>query len=84
MEVIGREYEKNKFAEIVSSGKAEFVAVYGRRRVGKTFLIKESFNNQFTFYVTGLANSNTAVQLTNFTVVLIEYSVKVCQTMLSI
>ncbi len=72
MEVIGREYEKNKFTEIVNSGKAEFVAVYGRRRVGKTFLIKEFFNNQFTFYATGLANGNTSVQLTNFTVLLNE------------
>jgi uncharacterized protein len=70
MTIIGREYEKSKLAEIVESNQPAFVAVYGRRRVGKTFLIKEFFNNQFAFYATGLANSNTKTQLLNFTILL--------------
>jgi uncharacterized protein len=70
MEIIGRAFEQNKLTEIVESGKAEFVAIYGRRRVGKTFLVKEFFDNQFAFYATGLANSNTKTQLVNFSIFL--------------
>ena len=70
MNVIGREYEKVKLTEIIESDSPAFVAVYGRRRVGKTFLIKEFFKEKFTFYATGLANSNTKTQLTNFTIFL--------------
>ena len=39
--IIGREREQQILEERLSSGRAEFIAVYGRRRVGKTFLIKE-------------------------------------------
>jgi uncharacterized protein len=70
MNIIGRQYEIGKLTEIVESEQPAFVAVYGRRRVGKTFLIKEFFNHQFTFYATGLANSNTKTQLTNFAIFL--------------
>ena len=41
--IIGREIEIELLSRIYSSGQAEFVAVYGRRRVGKTFLIREYF-----------------------------------------
>jgi uncharacterized protein len=68
MKVLGRHAELSKFKQIVDSPKAEFVAVYGRRRVGKTFLIKEFFNYQFTFYATGLHKGNTQKQLTSFTI----------------
>lgn len=68
MDILGRDFEKKRIKEIIDSNKAAFVAIYGRRRVGKTFLIKEYFNNKFTFYATGLANSNTKTQLVNFTV----------------
>jgi uncharacterized protein len=68
MNVVGRQAELLKFKQIVDSTKAEFIAVYGRRRVGKTFLIKEFFNHQFTFYATGLHKGNTQKQLTSFTI----------------
>lgn len=70
MKIIGRAFEQHKLTEIIESGKAEFVAIYGRRRVGKTFLVKEFFDNKFAFYATGLANSNTKTQLVNFTIFL--------------
>jgi uncharacterized protein len=70
MNIIGRQYEIKKLKEIVESDQPAFVAVYGRRRVGKTFLIKEFFKHQFTFYATGLANSNTNTLLSNFTLFL--------------
>ena len=70
MNIIGRINEKAVLAQLIENKKPCFVAVYGRRRVGKTFLIKEYFNNKFTFYVTGLANSTTKAQLVNFTIAL--------------
>ena len=42
------------------------VAVYGRRRVGKTFLIKEFFHNEFDFVFTGSYETPTSVQLALF------------------
>ena len=53
--MIGREHEKKKLLERYERQKAEFVAVYGRRRVGKTFLIDETFEGKFTFKHAGLS-----------------------------
>ena len=46
--IIGREQEIEKLENYISSRKSEFIAIYGRRRVGKTFLVKELFENRFT------------------------------------
>ena len=51
---IGRKEELQMLKDIKSSGRAEFVAVYGRRRVGKTYLIQQFFNNDFAFSATGI------------------------------
>ena len=48
------------------SGKPEFIAIYGRRRVGKTYLVRELFENEFVFNLAGLANSGYKQQLLNF------------------
>jgi hypothetical protein len=64
--IIGRLYEQNELQRYFQSDQSEFIAVYGRRRVGKTFLIREYFQNDFDFYLTGLANSTLASQLLNF------------------
>ncbi|MBR1479133.1 MAG: AAA family ATPase [Lachnospiraceae bacterium] len=53
--MIGRKKEQNELAELYESGKAELVAVYGRRRVGKTYLINEFFGGEFAFKHTGLS-----------------------------
>jgi AAA+ ATPase superfamily predicted ATPase len=66
MEIVGRYSEQIALQQYVKSEKPEFVAVYGRRRVGKTFLIKEFFKLSFTFYVTGLANAGKKEQMKNF------------------
>ncbi len=66
MDIIGRIAQQEELAKYLESDKSEFVAVYGRRRVGKTFLIREYFKNSFTFYVTGLANETMQNQLRNF------------------
>ncbi|MGI6223510.1 MAG: AAA family ATPase [Prevotella sp.] len=53
--IIGRKREKELLEEIYNSGNPEFVVVHGRRRVGKTFLIRELFSDRLTFYHTGLS-----------------------------
>jgi uncharacterized protein len=64
--IIGRKEEIEKLDNIIQSRKSEFLAVYGRRRVGKTFLIREYFDYKFDFQVSGLANADTSQQLFNF------------------
>ena len=66
MRIIGREDEIRELDGYMSSGKPEFLVIYGRRRVGKTFLIREYFKDDFLFAHTGLANTNTEVQLKEF------------------
>ena len=66
MSIIGREIEIEEFDAMMSSKKSEFLVVYGRRRVGKTYLIRQYFNNSFSFYSTGLAEEKTSVQISNF------------------
>ncbi len=70
MKLIGRNREIEKLTRLVNSPKPEFLAIYGRRRVGKTYLVREHFDNQFDFYATGLAKGNTKQQLTNFSIFL--------------
>ncbi len=53
--MIGRKEEIAKLNELYDSDKAQLLAVYGRRRVGKTYLIDETFENRFTFRHTGLS-----------------------------
>jgi len=72
--IIGRSREIKAFNKIVKSKKSEFLTVYGRRRVGKTFLIREYFNYQFDFHISGLANAATEQQLFNFDSTLSEQS----------
>ncbi|MEZ4850530.1 MAG: ATP-binding protein [Bacteroidia bacterium] len=64
--LIGRKEELKKLQSYLTSRKSEFVAVYGRRRVGKTFLIRKAYNNHFTFQLTGLANASMKHQLGQF------------------
>ncbi|MBZ4189279.1 AAA family ATPase [Niabella beijingensis] len=71
--LIGRKKEQEQLKKICTSAQSEFIAVYGRRRVGKTFLIRETFANNFDFYITGMANVNTRQQLLNFHLALNKY-----------
>ena len=54
--IVGRKREKEELDRIFRSPNSELVVVYGRRRVGKTFLIREHFGNQISFEITGLHN----------------------------
>ena len=66
--IIGRKEEQQILRSAAQSENSEFVAVYGRRRVGKTFLIRETFGYKFTFQHTGLAKGNTREQLFSFAI----------------
>ena len=64
--LIGRKTETSELLSLLDSDKSEFVAVYGRRRVGKTFLIRETFNYKFTFQHTGILDASIKEQLEEF------------------
>lgn len=61
--LIGRKYEQQRLREAFTSEYSEFVVVYGRRRVGKTFLVRETFDYKFTFQHSGVAQSSRSEQL---------------------
>lgn len=64
--LIGRQREQRNLEEYLASERSEFVAVYGRRRVGKTFLVRHILAGQSSFYVTGMENVTKEEQLMNF------------------
>ncbi|MEO0040676.1 MAG: hypothetical protein RL329_124 [Bacteroidota bacterium] len=66
MKVIGRQSEINLLTEVLHSPEAELIALYGRRRVGKTYLIRNVYEHQMVFELTGLNKGNLAQQLDNF------------------
>ena len=76
--MIGREDERKRLLNAFNSEYSEFVAVYGRRRVGKTFLIRESFNYHFFFQHTGVANGTLSEQLDEFRSSLKDHGHKHC------
>lgn len=72
--IIGRWQEQAVLSECYGSDKAELVAVYGRRRIGKTFLVKNFFKDGFCFYLTGIYQGTKKEQLRFFNRQLCEYS----------
>lgn len=53
--MIGRKLERSELNRLYNDGEAELIAVYGRRRVGKTYLIDETFSGRITFRHAGLS-----------------------------
>ena len=74
--LIGREKEQRILADAYHSKESKFIAVYGRRRVGKTFLIRESLNSRFTFQHTGYYGGKLADELFEFCASLREHGLK--------
>lgn len=66
MKFIGREKEIKILNDAYSSGESEFIAVYGRRRIGKTFLIKHVLEDRFSFYYSGKLDLSREMQLIAF------------------
>ena len=54
--MIGRTKEKKQLQALLEEEEPQFLAVYGRRRIGKTYLVRESFGHKFTFQHTGISN----------------------------
>ena len=66
VQLIGREQEKALLLKYGKSKKAEFVAVYGRRRFGKTFLIKQTLSDSFLFETSGVIQGTRDDQFAAF------------------
>lgn len=64
--MIGRHLEQDSIVNLLKSKKSEFLVVYGRRRVGKTFLVRRVCKNQIVFDFTGSYNVKHRDQLINF------------------
>ena len=72
--LIGRQYEWELLDDVMKSNESEMVIVYGRRRVGKTYLVNRYFNNSYAFKHTGVFNKCTGTQLERFAASLEDYS----------
>ena len=66
--IVGRQDQITLLQQSLNSSEAEFIAVYGRRRVGKTFLIREFFDSDICFEIIGMNEASVADQLNNFSV----------------
>ena len=65
--IIGRKEERTFLNKVLNSAEPELVAVFGRRRVGKTFLIRNTFAAHLAFEFSGIHNASFDQQLENFT-----------------
>ena len=70
--IIGRQEEKRILGQALNSADAELIAVYGRRRIGKTFLIRNYYEKELVFEFTGVHEASLKTQLYNFSLALEE------------
>lgn len=66
-EIVGRKEEIKILEKAIHSNEAELVAVTGRRRIGKTFLVQSVYQNHIIFEMIGTQNASLEIQLANFT-----------------
>ena len=64
--LIGREKEIKQLNDYVASDRPEFIAIYGRRRVGKTFLVNQLFGGKMAFSMTGVMEGTKDEQMEAF------------------
>ncbi|GAB4038922.1 AAA family ATPase [Spirosoma gilvum] len=76
MKIAGRIQEINLLQELIQKDTAEFVAVYGRRRIGKTYLIRQVYASKIVFECSGLHQKSLEQQLENFWLALAEVQKK--------
>jgi len=72
--IVGREAELKELQRCVDSNRSEFVIVYGRRRVGKTFLVDYFFDGRYDFSFVGGHRLSKEKQLRNFAKTLKKYA----------
>ena len=64
--IVGRKEQIIDLDNYTKSGRAEFIAVYGRRRIGKTYLIRQYFDNNFAFSTSGIIDGSAQEQMSAF------------------
>ncbi len=74
MKLIARNREIEELRRLYKSKRSEFVVIYGRRRIGKTFLVNQVFQDEFTFSYVGARKQPPQVQLQRFARQLQEFS----------
>lgn len=72
--LIGREQECEVLRWAMESNRSELIILYGRRRIGKTFLVRRFFEDRYSFHYVGAHRQKKAVQLQNFREALVRYS----------
>jgi len=66
MKLIGREKEQEVLKRALKEKASQLIAIYGRRRVGKTYLIENTLSKDIVFDATGIKDANQRTQLSNF------------------
>ena len=77
--IISRDKEQKSLLELLDKDESQFCVVYGRRRVGKTYLVRETFNYSFTFQHAGLSEGGQREQLNEFRSSLRSYGMAKCR-----
>ena len=77
-DMVGRSAERGDLLRALRSPESQFIAVYGRRRVGKTYLVRKTFGNEFAFYHTGVFDAPFREQLLEFRDSLRDYGLSDC------
>ena len=72
--ILGRVLEQQLLSETLESHRSELVTVYGRRRIAKTYLIREFYRERIIFSFTGLSDEGKAAQMKNFVLKLHEFT----------
>lgn len=72
--MVGRESQEKIMNQFLERKKSAFLAVTGRRRVGKTYLIDEVYGKHFCLRITGIQDVDIQTQINNFTQKIAEYS----------
>jgi len=66
MNLVGRAPETARMAKLLTNDESDFLVVYGRRRIGKTFMIREFYKKSIVFEASGLHEKDKTQQLENF------------------
>lgn len=74
--LVGRDKEQQVLLSALDADESQLIAVYGRRRVGKTFLIRQTYKGKFAFQHAGMAKGNLKDQLAEFSESLRRYGFK--------
>ena len=76
--MVGRIAEQAELRALLDNSESVFAAVYGRRRVGKTYLVRKTFGNHFAFDHVGLSSGKMSDQLESFRNSLIAHGHRKC------